>query len=872
MPAGLLRPPRFVGRGGELGAAMRAWDGGRVFFLEGEAGMGKSRLLQEIAARRPDALSVRARPGDAVVPYATLVRTLRALLMRTSQGPASAIEQSFAPVLPELGGPARPDPLGDGGQRLAIGRAVAEIFERARGAGVCAVIVDDLHFADDASLDMLLQLSRGDTRPALDWGFARRPAEGSPALVHLHDALLEEQRLEPVPLAPLTREQLVDLLRSLGLPHTQETDLALTLHRHSGGNPLFALETLRQAWDENGLANRRLPRPVNVTRLIERRIMRLSPAAVRLARCAAVAGVDFSIDLAAAVLAQPAIDLTDPWSELEHAQVFVDGAFAHDLIHEAVKDGLPQPISRHLHGEVARHLERQDAAPASIASHWLAADQPTRSLPFLHRAGEMASAQRRFAEAAAAYEREAHLRLAQGDADGAFAASLLMREASFELDLHALTDAALELLDRSARTPQQRASAAAERAIVCMHRGAMAQAERAIAAGLEALEAIDEPSLRAQLNQHLAAVRVWQHRPQDAFELLRSIEVEVAANGNVGRRIEFAQGFAIVLEHLDRPGEATSWQRRAADAALAAGQLPSAAQTLLNLGIAWRDSGRLDLALAALEEAEGVLVSLPEGAIPYSSLDLNFGIVLRDIGRYDESLTWLERAIERGRTHVPGWVPLFLGHRAQVWIALGQTARAQQDLDAAAVDDAPPLAKARREIMHAQLLGLLGQSGSAAFERAALHVGPKARRLSQQRLALARCVVLDPAESLAVAGEILDAARLSGRTGVIVGARTRLCQAAFALGHFAEAARHARPLAEFAAGDGSDDLYRGEGWLAAHRALARVDRARAAAVLQTADKWLHQTAELRVPEPFRESFLHRNPVNRELLTLAQHLA
>ena len=56
---------------------------------------------------------------------------------------------------------------------------------------------------------------------------------------------------------------------------------------------------------------------MSVTRLIERRVMRLSPPAIKLARCAAVAGVDFSIELASEVLAVPVIDLTDPWRELE---------------------------------------------------------------------------------------------------------------------------------------------------------------------------------------------------------------------------------------------------------------------------------------------------------------------------------------------------------------------------------------------------------------------------------------------------------------------------------------------------------------------------------------------------------------------------
>jgi hypothetical protein len=200
---------------------------------------------------------------------------------------------------------------------------------------------------------------------------------------------------------------------------------------------------------------------------------------------------------------------------------------------------------------------------------------------------------------------------------GAFAAALRMREAVFELDLVSRTDTALDLLEQAASTPQQRARAMAERAIVCVHRGAMAQAEVAVTAGLEALGTIDEPMLRAMLNEHLAGVRLWQQRPHEAHALLQSIERDVQASGDAARQVEFAQAYAIVLEHIERPIEAAQWYRRAADMSLAAGTLPSAAQILLNLALGWRDSGA---SIARWPRSKRTLLAgLLEGAIPYSS-------------------------------------------------------------------------------------------------------------------------------------------------------------------------------------------------------------------------------------------------------------
>ena len=107
VPAGLLRPPRLIGRRGELAAALRGWDRGQVFCLEGEAGMGKTRLLQEIAAGRPGTVSVQARPGDAVVPFATLARLLRAVRQKAPAVLDAALRQSLVRLLPERHRPRR---------------------------------------------------------------------------------------------------------------------------------------------------------------------------------------------------------------------------------------------------------------------------------------------------------------------------------------------------------------------------------------------------------------------------------------------------------------------------------------------------------------------------------------------------------------------------------------------------------------------------------------------------------------------------------------------------------------------------------------------------------------------------------------------
>jgi hypothetical protein len=110
---------------------------------------------------------------------------------------------------------------------------------------------------------------------------------------------------------------------------------APSLSRHTGGNPLYLLETVK-AWlaqDESAATAAtpwpvRLPVASSLRALIEHRIGRLSPMAARLARCAAIAAQDFSVEMASSVLGCRTLDLADPWAELERSQVFRGQTFA----------------------------------------------------------------------------------------------------------------------------------------------------------------------------------------------------------------------------------------------------------------------------------------------------------------------------------------------------------------------------------------------------------------------------------------------------------------------------------------------------------------------------------------------------------------
>ena len=204
--------------------------------LTADAGMGKTRLLGDFARSREVPL-VGARPGDERVPYALLAR-----LLRTALGPGAGtatsldgqLRSELARVLPELGA-APPELMNEARFRQAVVQSLAARHT----AGLTGLTLDDLHFADSASLELLPALLTSGLRFAL----AVRGAEMPTALDAWQRAETGQALIE-VALPPLTEADVRQLLDTLALEGVDAAALAGPLARHTGGNPYFVLETL----------------------------------------------------------------------------------------------------------------------------------------------------------------------------------------------------------------------------------------------------------------------------------------------------------------------------------------------------------------------------------------------------------------------------------------------------------------------------------------------------------------------------------------------------------------------------------------------------------------------------------------------------
>jgi DNA-binding winged helix-turn-helix (wHTH) protein/tetratricopeptide (TPR) repeat protein len=390
-PASTAAGPAFVGRVElmrMLESEVKAARGGlgRLAFLIGEAGIGKTRAALELADRaRAAGCAVhlgRCLEEDGAPPYRPWIQVLRALLAgRTPRELAPALDAGAAASLAALvGGAARPAGRGDDGEalRFALFDASAQVLRAAAQAQPRLLVIDDLHRADISSLHLLRHVAReiGDAHALLLATF--RPGEAGEPLVHLLDEL--HPAGARIALAGLSREEVALLVRETA-GQEPSPELARALHERTGGNPLFVEEIARALAAEGTLAapaavaRAAHAAPEGVRQVIRARVARLPVAVRELLEIAAVIGRELDLQLVERVC----VDL-DARAVRGGAQIAVDAGivaaspertgrlrFVHILLRDALYEALPSSRRAALHAAVGRALEA--AEPSELEAH-----------------------------------------------------------------------------------------------------------------------------------------------------------------------------------------------------------------------------------------------------------------------------------------------------------------------------------------------------------------------------------------------------------------------------------------------------------------------------------------------------------------------
>ena len=867
-PVAALRPPRLIGREVEWRTMEAAWQARQTALLLGEPGMGKSRLAADFAAAQHQPTLHRAHPGDARMPYSLLARLLRDLFERFGGVPQDWIVTEFSRLLPELGA----QPVGKL-EPLRLRQAFVAATAHWQAQGLAALVVDDLHYADEASLELLLGWLDEARRPQIV--MTVRSNELPQAL---RDWLRDhgKNRVCEVMLAPLTVQAIAALLESLAIPGLNSAAWAESLARHTGGNPRFIRETLKARLSSRpdgstGAAPTAggLAAPEHIGKLLDMRLAQLAPEALRLARVAALAGADFSAARAAQVLGGHVLDLSEAWGELERAHVISEGAFAHDLILEATLRSVPDAIAIALHRAMAQALEADAHAPARVAHHWHGAREWARAAPQFERAAKAAHAASRPVESLAAWDAAARCHEQAGAPAAAFQSRCDAVAAAIVVGPSDRVEARVDALVADSRTEAERLTALIAQAQHVATGGAHARAAVITAEALTIAKRLGNRRQEFMAASIHGVALTMIGEAADGLALFKTMAPTVDEAGDEGVECEFCAAFGNALYAGAQIRESVAWFERAVDMAQRLGETNMLAVNLGNLAGMLGRLGQSERALEVAVRAQAAQARLGElRGEPYAISLMNVGIFYLIGGRFGEALAAHQQALDLAREGKAATLTAFIEHHlSNAFVRLGQPARARQMLSALAAD-APFTVKARRAIIEWRIAAFATRPGPERLQQALQELGSHGSVSDRLSLQLAIAAALPAEESVAWSRRIRQAALVSDQPTVALTALIRLAEAQRLTGSHEEAAASARTAVAEAAGSGPYDMPTPEFWWLAFQAFDSAGcNTEALNALRTGADWVSRAAA-HVPDAFRDSFLHRSQHIPRLVAMA----
>ncbi|MFE2615227.1 AAA family ATPase [Micromonospora chalcea] len=666
----------LVGRRPELtvlgDALARARSGDPTTVLVGgEAGVGKTRLLEEFGTHVHTAgarllVGQCLELGEAGLPFAPFAAALRDVLRHDGPAAFAGYEAEFARLLPELArmpaaaavpaGPALADT-----PRGYLFDLVADLFRRLAEERPLVLVIEDLHWADRSTRDLI--------------GFLVRAARATRLLVvctYRTDELHRGHPLRPF-LAELDRVRGVDRIE-LGRLDRDGTAAVLAdllgieqyartvddVHERTQGNPFF-IEELAAAGGPVGCA----AIPETLRDLLLARVDRLPEPAQRVLRIAAAGGTRFAHQLLAEVAGLPEAELEDALRAAVAGQLVVadpdgDYEFRHALVREAVHDDLLPGEHARLHARYAAAIEAQPhlvaagRAPAEIAHHWYAAHDHPRALTAARLAAEAAADRYAYAEQSRLLERVLEL-------------------------WEQVPDAADRLGMDHLRVLEETLTAA-------VTAGDLSRALTLTRAALAEVDPDAEPLRAARLLDHRGRLFALLGKSDGAAELREAYRLAAGAPDGAERFAVLAD----IASHLMKvdPREAASV---AAEAAAGASEVGTDLVLLpTRIALLHRLDGTPERGLAELRRVEARARAAGDSWALVSAL-VFLSDVLYELGRYDESEQAAAAGVtEARRVGISRSIGAYLlSNRAEALIALGRWDEADSTCAEAARIDPP---------------------------------------------------------------------------------------------------------------------------------------------------------------------------------------
>ncbi len=875
LPQVVLNPKNLVGRETEMVLLERAWRAGINIVIRGVPGVGKTRLMLDFLKSKSRCDLIEARPGDIGVPMSSLSRGLRQILSQASDLELPVwVENELARLIPELS-PVAPTPINSEADKLRFFEAILSIFKRRFAHGIQALAIDDLQFMDAASFEALQFNAERLQQLGIRTISAYRVGELNPDLETRIEASSATGKLQIIDLNVLGDAALEELLANLSLD--LPADLAAKLQHATGGNPLYALETIRNLLEQDALHGKfeQLPLPALVHKITHQRLERRSLEAQRLAQIAAIAGTDFSLELGAFVLEQGILDLQTALTELETAQIMQGERFNHDLLLEGVRNSMALSVKRFLHRRSAEFLEGHGDA-ARIAEHWLAGGFETNAIPWLLRAADDAQKRYRLSEASEFAERAGQALIRIGDTAQAFTA--LERAANHRISFdmtQRLEDLVNSLFDL-ARNDTERARSWLAKVKLLNAWQFAPQAESAALQGLKLeglkLEHGIEPSVRADLQAGLSESLWRQGKHQAAIDALQpALEIYKTLNdlrnlaqaeGRLGIIAGDSEDHAAARDHLE---QSVRLLENLNDDFAAAKSRNMLGITLGRIGLVRDALAQHRIVRATCERIQGADVLM---RMNFS----NTGQRLFDLDQYGEALEITNWALELSQPEL-GWARAYSQtHQVRIKLRLGAFEGLAELLEA--ILTVPDLredmlfdALLLRSKLHSQT-GLMREAQNDLTRVRSL-LPANARPFSRIELELGEAEISTPEHSLELAQNALGLAERYALNGLQIGAHTRVSQALTRLGKLELAFTHSRQAVELLKTFDCTNFYRAESWLTHTRLLMTLEKPEAKQHLQTLVNWVLTTNTEHVPSQYQTDFLELNAVNRAILEMGE---
>ncbi len=651
---------RLYGRAQELEIVGRSiGELGEVIVLTGPAGVGKSRLLDAAwdVAEGLTAFQGSCTPYGAASPYSVFRPLLRVGSgIDVSADPATAgqlltkiVTQAAPSILPML--PLLAVPFGADVSDSPEATAIDPEFRRARIHDVVVdfldqtldgpvfLVVEDVHWIDDASAELLTHLMRAAASRPWTGVLTRRPG----GAWQIPDDVDHVRNLDVLPLSP-------DAIRALAIEVSEralaDRDLDVIVER-SDGNPLFAIELSRAVSRSGGDAL-----PDSIEGVIATRIDALPAAQRRLLRIASVFGREFELDQVSAVSREP-VAIGAELDEMIERVGDGDGyRFVHAMYRDVAYEGLPFRQRRRLHGEVAGVLrsEADDADIAPLLSlHYSEARLHDEAWRYSLVAAASAESQHATWEAASAYERALGAARHARGLTAADRADVAERLGDQYYILGRFDDARrlFELARRAGADAQTRVSLMRRIGSVEERRGQPTSAIRWFRRAAQAVPGTTRDpewlTIRADIAVAEAGLRTRLGEDDVCVELATRALADAERAGD--KRVT-----ALALErlHLGLVGlgapDTTGAGRRALELHRELGDYSGMARTLTNLGVEayydsrWSEATDHYLEALSLAQSAGSVVVAATAAI-------NSAEVLTDQGHWDRALELFEQAL-----------------------------------------------------------------------------------------------------------------------------------------------------------------------------------------------------------------------------------